>query len=313
MPVETLTYPHPEIASFTKTWRRKLPEQFIEELASYSLETKGIPDPYYYEVRRNGELFSPSAHCRIKETVEDKTGPLGRLEYQAVLSIEEWAANNQEGSIVWVSPPYPGVYFESKITIYEIQHKNGEKRLFNRSIVFKNFNRKDCLEFAQDLAKFSQNRPEFSQPDSVRATPLVLKTYGDSWIYILQELIDDPILWNNIKKGEDQRAKEEAIKQATIVQKGFHSVSGPSYQANPVQSEIDILKMLGPNRGSCPVLFSSGGKTAFQVLSENSLTFTSSATKDPDYCIRCGACGEKINCVVRRGEKCPKCPAIRSC
>lgn len=35
--------------------------------------------------------------------------------------------------------------------------------------------------------------------------------------------------------------------------------------------------------------------------------------KDKDYCIRCGACGEEIRCVVRKGEACPKCQAVRRC
>lgn len=35
--------------------------------------------------------------------------------------------------------------------------------------------------------------------------------------------------------------------------------------------------------------------------------------KDKDYCINCGACGALIKCVVRRGQKCPVCPAIRKC
>lgn len=41
--------------------------------------------------------------------------------------------------------------------------------------------------------------------------------------------------------------------------------------------------------------------------------FLGGSSKDKDYCIRCGACGEVIKCVVRRGQKCPKCPAIRKC
>ncbi len=41
--------------------------------------------------------------------------------------------------------------------------------------------------------------------------------------------------------------------------------------------------------------------------------FFGGSSKDKDYCIRCGACGEEIRCVVRRGQKCPKCPAIREC
>ena len=99
----------PEITSFINAWRGEPQEQVAEEIASYSLETKRIPDPYYFLVTSNGEIISPTAHCRIKDKVEDKTGPLGRLEYQALLSIEQWAAASNEGVIIWVSPPSPGV------------------------------------------------------------------------------------------------------------------------------------------------------------------------------------------------------------
>lgn len=39
------------------------------------------------------------------------------------------------------------------------------------------------------------------------------------------------------------------------------------------------------------------------------------SSKDKDYCIRCGACGEVIRCVVRKGERCPRssCGAVRRC
>lgn len=42
-------------------------------------------------------------------------------------------------------------------------------------------------------------------------------------------------------------------------------------------------------------------------------SITGSFFKDKDYCIRCGACGEEIRCVVRKGEACPKCQAVRRC
>lgn len=261
----------PEIASFINTWRSKPQEQVVEELASYSLETKRIPDPYYFTVSANGELFSPTAHCRIKDKVEDKTGPLGQLEYQAVLAIEQWAANSNDGSVVWVSPPHPGVYPTSKIIISEIEQKNGDKRLFNRAVIL-DFNEKECLEFALNLANMSQNRPLLQHLDQVRATPFILNTHGNSWIYILQELIDDPALWECIRNGEDQRAKKEAIGQATVVQKSFLSFDR---SFDSVDARIAVVQMLGTKSGSCPVVFKS---TAFGIFAGSSLTIGSSGS-----------------------------------
>ncbi len=303
----------PEIASFINTWKSKPQEQVVEELASYSLETKGIPDPYYFTVSANGELFSPTAQCRIKDIVEDKTGPLGKLEYQAVLAIEQWAANSNDGSVVWVSPPHPGVYPTSKIIISEIEQNKGEKRLFNRAVKL-DFDEKECLEFAQNLANMSQNRPLLQHLDQIRSTPFILNTHGNSWMYILQELIDDPALWQSIRNGEDQRAKKEALRQAVMVQKRLFTApeSIPSYSLQ--EDQMAVIQMLGPKSGSCPVLFSAGaGKTAFETFSGSSLTFGGSTSKDKDYCNKCGACGEVIKCIVKRGGSCPKCKAVRKC
>lgn len=79
--------------------------------------------------------------------------------------------------------------------------------------------------------------------------------------------------------------------------------------------EIAFLK----SRAGCPT-----GSSATRLLGGVSLaseligvtmpsTITITDLKDKDFCIKCGACGEYIWCIVRRGQKCPKCPAIREC
>jgi len=268
MPVETL--PHPEIASLIANCRG-LPEEAAQGLASHSLETHRIPDPYYFLVRPNGELFSSTARCRVKDKVEDKTGPLGWFEYQAVLVIEQWAASSDEGSIVWISPPHPGIYPTSKIIISQIEHQDGIKRLFNRAIIL-DYDEKECLQFAQNLAQLSQNQPLLSHLDQVRATPLVLNTHGNSWMYILQELIDDPALWQSIRTGEDKVAKEKALVQARNV---YQSLTNKSL--SPEDARVQILGMLGVGSGSCPVVFKS---TAFGVFAGFSLLIGSFAESD---------------------------------
>ncbi|MBU1000636.1 hypothetical protein KKE78_04555 [Patescibacteria group bacterium] len=296
----------PEISSFINTWRQGEPLQVVQEIASLQLETNRIPDPYSFVVAANGELISPTARCRVKDVVEDKTGHLGQLEYQAVLAIERWAADSNEGSVVWVSPPYSGIYPTSKIVVSQIEYQDGAKRLFNRAIIL-DFDEKGCLRFAQDLAQLSQNRPLLLHLDQVRATPLILNTHGNSWIYILQKFINDPILWESIRNGEDQSAKKEAIKQATIVQQTLFAVSG-SDDLDSVRAAV--VRILGEGPGSCPVLF----KTAFQVFSENSLLIGGGIeTSDPDYCRSCPVCGKEINCIVRIGGSCPNCGEIKRC
>ncbi|MBI2196147.1 hypothetical protein HYU45_00900 [Candidatus Daviesbacteria bacterium] len=283
-------------------------EQFVEELASQSLETNRIPDPYHYTIA-DSELFSPTAHCRIRDTVEDRTSHLGQLEYQAVVATEQWAARSDKGISVWVSPPSPGVYPVTKIIVSEIEYANGVKRLFNRAILF-DFSDRECMVLAWNLTSFTKNKPIFTDLDQVRATPLVLDTKDRSWIEILERLIYDPKLWEGIRQGEDKVAKKKALEQARTIQKQlFFSTKPITYQ----EAQMAARQMIGSYPGSCPPR-NSTGRTALRVFSENALTYVaSSISRDPDYCRVCPICEKEINCVVKVGGSCPNCRAVKRC
>lgn len=297
-----------EITPFLKIWENKPKDQAVEEFASYYLEKKGKVDPYYFFTDQDGDLFSPSAHCKVKKSIKQET-KVGRLEAQAFDSISSWFRENNLGTIAWVSPP-ADVYPVSKVIISSIEEESGRKRLFNRSILFK-WDEKDCLKFAQDLSEMSQNRPLLTHLDQVRATPLILDKDSKFWIHILEELIDDPALWKSIRTREYQLAKQEALKQAKSVFKELFSIRPLLDKLNFVKEKI--LPMLGNKPTSCPPNFSTS--TAFQKFWENSLTFISFGlvSQDRDFCKNCPVCGERINCIVRNGESCPKCKAVKKC
>lgn len=295
-----------EVVSYIAAWKNTLPKQLAEELASLSLETKRVPDPYSFLIK-DGELFSPTANKKIKDSVEDKLSHLGSLEYQAVVSIEKWAAQSDEGAAVWLSPPLPGVYPTAKIIISEIENSGGTKKLFNRALVF-DFNEKECFELACNLANFSQNCPDVTNADRIRSTPFVLQK-PVIWMRILEELIYDPLLWENVKRGKDKEAKKEALRQAAIIQKQFFA---RGVILRPDEAVMAVIQMLGPKAGSCPPGQSTELKTGMVVFSENSATYTG-AIKDPDFCRSCPVCGKEINCIVRIGGNCPKCGAVKRC
>ncbi|OGE18669.1 hypothetical protein A3J19_03795 [Candidatus Daviesbacteria bacterium RIFCSPLOWO2_02_FULL_41_8] len=75
------------------------------------------------------------------------------------------------------------------------------------------------------------------------------------------------------------------------------------------RSEIAFLK----SRGGCPTGALGGVSLGTESAAVMPSAITTTALKDKDFCIKCGACGEYIWSVVRRGQKCPKCPAIRQC
>ncbi len=286
--------------------------QFAEYLASLSQETYRIPDPYFYSITASGELFSPIGQCLVKATIDDKTSLLGQLEYQAVLANEQWAAANKKGASIWISPPKAGVYPTSKIIVQEIIYEAGVKKVFNRAIVL-DFNEEQCMKFAWNLTSFSLNKPIFRSSDGIRATPLILDEEKKSWVDILEKLIDAPKVWTMIRNGEDKEYKKEALRRAAMVQKQFFTDSRLSYSD---EAKKAVMQILGLQGGSCPPRSGSGGRTGFQVVSENAISYggsSGSSGKDSDFCRVCPICQEEINCIVRAGDSCPKCRAVKRC
>ncbi len=252
--------------------------QFAEYLASLSQETHRIPDPYAYLVTDRSELFSPIGQCLVKDTVDDKTSPLGQLEYQAVLATERWAAANEKGVSVWISPPKPEVYPTSKIIVQEIIFEAGVKKIFNRAIVL-DFDEGQCMRFAWSLTSFSRNKPIFRNSDEIRAIPLILDDEKKSWVDVLEKLIDAPAVWTMIRNGEDKQYKKEALKRAAMVQKQFFADPRLSYSN---EARMAVMQMIGPHQGSCPSRSGSRGSTAFQVISGSSLTIGTGGSLESD-------------------------------
>lgn len=297
-------------SAYIHGWQNTAPPQFVEELASLSQETHRIPDPYAYSITAKGELFSPTAKCLVKETIDDKISSLGQLEYQAVLATEQWVASNEEGVSIWISPPKTGIYPTAKIIIQEIEHEDNAKKIFNRAIVL-GFNEAECMKFAWNLTSFSLNKPIFRDADQIRAIPLILDTKNKPWVDILEKLIDAPDIWAMIRNGEDKQHKKEALRQAAVVQKQFFANPRLLYSD---EAKIAVMQMLGPHQGSCPPKTGlQSNRTAFQVFWENSFIYSGSVNKDPDFCKSCPVCNKEINCIVRTGGSCPECGAVKRC
>lgn len=79
-------------------------------------------------------------------------------------------------------------------------------------------------------------------------------------------------------------------------------------------TEIAFLQ----TRAGCPPSVAArilGGSSLGIDSAGGTMPSTVSVTdlKDPDFCIKCGACGKYIWKVVRRGQRCPVCPATREC
>lgn len=268
----------------------------IEELASRIQETHRNPDPYYFLIDQDGDLFSPSHNLKVVDIINTDY-EVGQLEREAFMAISSWFRRETKGAIAWISPPNP--YPVSKVIVSEIEFVNGIKRLFNRALVL-DIDGRECLKLGRNLARFSLNQPFLTSSEDLRATPIILDTTRNDWINILAEFITDTSQIEAIRTGRDIITKKTALAQA-----------GVYYSADLGNRPMMMREMLGDRVESCPPR--SVVQTAFQIFSENSLTFIGSAGKDPDFCKVCPVCEKVINCVVRVGGSCPKCGAVKRC
>lgn len=252
----------------------------VEELASRVQETHRRPDPYYFLIDGDGDLFSPSHHLKVKNIIRTEH-PVGVSEARACQFIsqwanQEWANQERSGAIAWVSPPYPGFYPVSKIIVSEIESVNGAKRLFNRAMVL-DIDARACLELGQRLIGFSLHQPFLTSPEDLRATPIVLDTSRNSLVSILARVIVDTRQIEMIRNGKDIITKQVALAQA-----------GRVYLADYDSRSPLIRGVLGDRPESCPPRpISAVGQTAFQIFSSHSLESDSMGS----LYFPCPACG----------------------
>lgn len=309
---------------FIRTWRNTRLPQFREEAASFSLETKHIPDPFYYTLDQDGDLFSPSANCKVRNAVR-VDNHIGQLELQALDRMSLLTRQNKSGVIVWVSPPHPDAYPDLKIVVSEIQERGSQRLIFNRAIIF-DFDNETALKFAKALNARSLEQFNFENNEQVRATPFMLDTSDAHWTNIMQDLVGQNEIWEMIRSGEDMKAKEIALIQAEELYGYLYPSVG--HEQAMAKAQALIGAMIGSYDPSCPTLLR---QSALQTVLRSSLVsrFTVGGKididnvpdwrKDPShpmYCIHCGACGEEIKIVVLEGEQCPaknSCTAVREC
>lgn len=288
-----------ELRAGARAWRNKPKTQIAQEVASLCMETKRIPDPYFYKINQNGKLISPVTG-KLVEGVVLRDSKVGELEFQALMKIQEWDKDKEGGIIAWISPPEEGAYSVSKIIISEIRDQDGKKILFNRAIVL-DIDEVKCLKFAQSLAEYSQNKPNLSSKDEIRITPIELST-NIHWSYVLEELLPGLSL-QQVRTGEDLVLKDQAISQSLDLYNQVVSDSG-KVNINKFVSLVGSSKMVGERGSSCPPKSAS----AFDTIFNNALPTGENCSK-----IKCKKCSWEANESqveqIKRGDlkSCPEC------
>lgn len=260
--------------------------QLTEEVASSIHETNRVPDPYIYLVR-NHRLVTPTGLI-IGNKVE-KESYLGQIEYAAFKEIERWADINNSGTVIWFSPPYPGVCPVSKIIISELSTDNNTKILFNRAVVL-DINGQTLMELANKLSTEEGLIPD---SETLRACPF-FPTAEEfiNWFELLKlysKLIenDEDIIF---KFRTLQRLSEETF-----------AIAGPNTLYADLYQKADESGLIGHLPGSCP---STTGFTSFEQMLSNSLKINEGHTLD---CV-CPHCKQRVKASISNGKiHCPNC------
>lgn len=244
-----------------KDWIVSPATQESEELASQSMETKRIPDPYLFLIR-NGKLVSPSNGKNVEEAVT-RNNFIEEAEFQALLKIQDWANNEDQGTVLWFSPPYAGGYQCLKIVASEIKKLGGEKTLFNRALVLD-------VSSSHGLAIANLFHPEgIKHPEELRQTPIFIKK-DDDWRQTLRFFTNQIEL---IDAGEDIKTKAETLKETGEIYRSIEAAGiGESYASREAFRIAEERDLIGDRPDSCQT---ANTQSAFGVFFENSLTESS--------------------------------------
>lgn len=258
-----------------------------EVQVSEYLESWKIPDSYYFEFNKLGKLTSENSKVPIESRIA-KNSHLGRIEYEAFRKIQERAWLENEGFIVWISPPYEGVYSTSKMVISEVVCENGTKRLLNRAIVT-GWDSLAAVFAAREISELSGSISDaYKNPVDVRRLPIFIdKTKEEEFSKILEKKIDRKQM-ELILSGEDFQFRQMFI-DAYLNNKIIRLGTGPLSCSKSVSTDLN--------------------KTAFQIFSEGekvdefgSLKFKCPACsrtneRSPHKLIsNCKHCGADVSC-----------------
>lgn len=224
----------------------------VEEEASVSLETRRIPDPYWFIITSEGELLCPSTMIPVDDYIE-KESYVGKLEYEAFLEIKRLVILDDARLLIWISPPCYDRYPFPKIIISEVVQKSNVKILFNRAIIL-DPKKNDSLEIANRLLLRRGDDRIFTDIEEVRreVLPFPYPDAREDLTYFLSEFIHAPRAWRKIRDGSDLEEKERALVAAEKIWRKSRSRS-------LVEKSLKQEGLIGDLGDSCPTKISAFG------------------------------------------------------
>lgn len=277
------------------------------------LDTKDFEksiNPGRFLVNERGKLENP-IFGEIEDILREET-EIDRLENEAFRKIQDWASSNNEGVVVWISPPIEGVYSETRIIVNEIKHLAKQKCVEYKAIR-SNLTTDECLQIARQLVcKGAFGLGELEDDKSLRKNPIEIDLNEKAWIDLIEDLVPNSSLGESIKSGKDIKGIKAAKKIAEeIINDTYKTVAFLGEQNHLIAGAC--IEDLASKKGYEMQPYGSCGTSnkIFLKRSINDIFFADSFsnlnnTKDWDYaegvCRVCeensmvGPCGICINC-----------------
>jgi hypothetical protein len=173
-----------------------------------------------FVVNEKGKLENP-LFGEIENVLRNETN-IDRLENEAFRKIQDWANSEDEGVVVWISPPLDGVYSEARIVVNEIETKDLDKCVVFRAIR-SNLTSKECVEVANKLYKGFKEAFVVIDADEVRKSPIPLSVPKNMhWTEVLGEIVPENEIWNVVRNNEDiKELKKARVVAEKIIYKSY--------------------------------------------------------------------------------------------
>ena len=284
-----------DLVGYIPYWIDKPKAQVAEELASWSLETKRIPDPYLFPIRPDGKLLSPMTGELVENSIE-KNSYLGQKEWIAFQRIQVWDKDATSGVSFWISPPHKLRSKFTKVIASEIvdDEENG-KQLFNRSLMLE-LDSHQALQLHTKLSQLNGVVSDILSPEDIRSKPVFLNNTDGDWTKYLNVKVEDEPIINMVRTGEDLIEKELALKNSGVIYDRLFLNKDIGFDDDRVKSAITEARnrnYFGKYDGTCPT-------TAFELIFDVGAKLIRN----------CGACKASLNKFMKSGDTCDHCGGV---
>lgn len=291
------------VEEFTRRgWQEAPCSRRIEEIISVYKETNRYTDNFtYYHDDEGFFVWTKDEESDVSEKIHlreilDTSSYLGAVEVDVLKKLEDWFTTNSQGFALWVSPPFPGRYPDSKIISHRIAYTAGDmqKVIQNSADIFK----ASDTELIGILHEFFPVTLDLNDLEAIRSALIVPNAdfNPEKLLSRIKEIDPNAIAVGGILD------ETELIKRATYIS----HLMDLGVSARIISSEMHRLGLVGRHSISCP----RGLKTLSELIIDGlgisdrygSLQFKCPSCKETNtrpfgvLISKCQHCGADVNC-----------------